>query len=104
LFQKCKAGDDPKVSDRRPPTRNSGTMRAFVGLRGWPRRSCDTSGCSPTQRTVAAFCSSQLRRPATLLPLSRLWLRVGAENRAGGPGWEIEPSLPDRPRPHRASV
>lgn len=47
--------------------------------------------CSPTQRTdrrkhLLPFAFSQLRRPTTLLPLSRLWLRVGAVNRAGLPG------------------
>jgi hypothetical protein len=40
-------------------------------------------GCNPTQRVVITVRFSQLRRPATLLPLSRLLLRVGARFRAG---------------------
>ncbi|EUA24311.1 hypothetical protein I552_3251 [Mycobacterium xenopi 3993] len=60
------------VSARRPLARNSVTKRATSGCVGWPRRSCEVSGCNPTQRVVDTVRSSQLRRPATLLPLSRL--------------------------------
>src|SRR5882757_1227375 len=42
--------------------------------------------CDPTQRVILVLRFSQLRRPATLLPLSRLMLRVGAGFRAGLPG------------------
>jgi len=34
--------------------------------------------CNPTQGIVVAVRSSQLRRPATLLPIPRYVLRVGA--------------------------
>ena len=55
-----------------PASTDLGYQACNCGLRGWPRRSCDASGCSPTQRAVDAVRFSQLRRPATLLPLSRL--------------------------------
>jgi hypothetical protein len=43
--------------------------------------------CNPTQRAVVAVRSSQLRRPATLLPIPRYVLRVGAGIRAGELGF-----------------
>ena len=39
--------------------------------------------CNPTQRVVVVVRFSQLRRPATLLPIPRHVLRVGAGIRAG---------------------
>ena len=37
-------------------------------------------GCNPTQRVVEAVRFSQIRRPATLLSISRHVLRVGTRN------------------------
>ena len=71
-LEKCKAGGDPKIFGPPPANTELGYQACISGLRGWPRRSCDTSGCNPTQRAVDTFRFSQLRRPATLLPLSRL--------------------------------
>jgi hypothetical protein len=72
LVQTNKAGDDPKSFGSPPASTELGYQACNSGLRGWPRRSCEASGCDPTQRAVDTVHFSQLRKPATLLPFSRL--------------------------------
>jgi len=58
-------------------------MRAFLGCVGDLGAFAMRYDCGPTQRTVVIVRFSQLRRPATLLPIPRHVLRVGAGIRAG---------------------
>ena len=70
-------------SARRPLARTPVTKRALwvawvdLGVLAMRR------DCNPTQRVVVVVRFSQLRRPATLLPIPRHVLRVGAGIRAG---------------------
>ena len=81
---KREAGDAPKLSSaRRPLARTPVTKRArWVAWVASAFLRCATTA-DPTQRAVVVVRSSQLRRPATLLPISRHVLRVGAGIRAG---------------------
>jgi hypothetical protein len=70
-------------SARRPLARTPVTKRAFIGCVGDLGVLAMRFDCNPTQGVVVAVRSSQLRRPATLLPIPRHVLRVGAGIRAG---------------------
>ena len=70
-------------SARRPLARTPVTKRAVWGCVGGLGVLAMRYGCNPTQRVVVVVRSSQLRRPATLLPIPRHVLRVGAGIRAG---------------------
>ena len=86
------AGDNVKRatlrtdSARRPLARTPVTKRAFLGCVGGLGVPAMRYDCNPTQGAVVVVRFSQLRRPATLLPIPRHVLRVGAGFRAGSPG------------------
>jgi hypothetical protein len=72
LLQTCEAGGVPKYSERRPLTRISVTKRASLGCVGGLGDLATLLAANPTQGVVDTIRFPQLRRPATLLPLS--WL------------------------------
>ena len=89
-----------------PASTGLGYQACMVGLRGWPRRSCDAlPTATPPKGLSWSVRFSQLRRPATLLPIIAAMCSAWVPGTVlGSPDRENEPSLPARPWPHRASV
>src|SRR6185312_2374101 len=65
---------------------------------------CAALRLRPDPTGFATVRSSQLRRPATLLPYRGCGSAWVPGSVLGCPFREIDPSLPSRPWPHRASV